>query len=68
MTNPIKREKDTRQLMYLIFCFFVISILDFILIRNVHFSILILKKLMLFLNVIIVCAILFKTYKIIGTF
>lgn len=67
MTDPIKREKDTRQLLYVIFCFFAVLILDFVFIYNNFFGIIFLRKFMLFLNIIIMCISFYKTYKTIGT-
>jgi hypothetical protein len=68
MTNPIKREKDTKQLMCVMFCFFAVLILNFVFIHNNFFGIIFLKKFMLFLNVIIICVSFYKTYKISGIF
>lgn len=67
MTNPVKREKDTRQLMYIVFCLYVVLALNFVFIYNNFWDVVFLREFMRILNMTIICMSSYRVYKIIGT-
>ncbi|MFU0783803.1 MAG: hypothetical protein ACFWT2_12075 [Thermoanaerobacterium thermosaccharolyticum] len=67
MTNPIQRQRNTKQLIYITLYFSVILFFNFLFSASRFFDLTFLRVIVLFLDITVLISGIIKTYKVIGS-